>query len=60
MLGTDASEKKLHVFQQILCRYCTIQIIVWKLLEFPAMVDDLCSYFFSGAVFLQMPMKVFN
>ena len=34
-------------------------LIVWKLLEFPAMVDDLCSYFLSGAVFLQMSTKRF-
>ena len=52
--------KRIHVFQYILCRYHTIQLIVWKLLEFPAMVDELCSYFLSSAVFLQMSTKGFD
>ena len=34
--------------------YCIIQSIVKKLLEFPAMVDDLCSYI------LQCLQKDFN
>ena len=34
--------------------YCIIQSIVWKLLEFPVMVDDLCRYS------LQLPTKGFQ
>ena len=43
MLNTDASERNYMYFKHIRCRYCTIRIVVWELLEFPAMVDDLCG-----------------
>ena len=37
--------KKMHVILHIWYGYCTIWSIVWKLLEFPSMADNFCSYF---------------
>ena len=50
----NATEKKMHVILHIQYMYCIIRSIVWKLLEFPAMVDDLRSYI------LQCLRKDFN
>ena len=36
--------KKMHVIIYILCMYCIVWSIVWKLPEFPAMAGDLHSY----------------
>ena len=39
-----ATEKKMHVIIHIQYMYCIIWSIVWKLVEFSAMIDDLCNY----------------
>ena len=44
LIDIGLATEKIHVIIHMQCMYCIIWSIVWKLLEFSAMADDLHNF----------------